>query len=391
MATKTSVGIKFKTKSAKPRATSHEEKLTGPEPEWTGDEVGEEYNVKLRKTMFYCNAHYTLKDLKPSVLRYVDSLGCFDKPMMRDLGAAYDAKTKLTITTSAAICYAAGLGASITDAHRDVVVNDFTTIINDYRNDKPKDTVEKTTVEVYKPTIQDRLTEKLREYIGDIEGVYDEVIMGGDPAPGVYDYCKVNNVPQVQANKIATHFQKYVAELTEAQTGKDAQLKEGYSHYKSKDFKRHLAFLNKVIEECDSYYKIKQTTRKARVPKAPSKEKLVGKMKFLVEDKLLKIASVSPASIVGAEELWVYNTRTRKLGRYVADEYAKTLSVKGTTIIGFDESKSVTKTLRKPDSQIKEFMKAGKVQTRKFMDTVKTTETRLNGRINSDTLLLKVL
>jgi hypothetical protein len=49
------------------------------------------------------------------------------------------------------------------------------------------------------------------------------------------------------------------------------------------------------------------------------------------------------------------------------------------------------KTLRKPDIQIKDFMKLGKIQAKKFLDTVKTTETLMNGRINSDTLLLKVL
>ena len=40
--------------------------------------------------------------------------------------------------------------------------------------------------------------------------------------------------------------------------------------------------------------------------------------------------------------------------------------------------------------QLAEFFKAGKVQLRKFMDGIKATETLLNGRINADTVLLKV-
>ena len=252
--------------------------------------------------------------------------------------------------------------------------------------------MKKAGAEVYKPTIQDRLNEKLSEYIGHIEGVYDEVIMGGKKvSPGTFDYFKINEVPQMQINKISNHFQKYIAELTEAQAGEDPQLKEGYSHFKAADFKRHVEFLNNIVSDCDSYYKIKQVTRKARVVKAPSKEKQVAKMKFLAEDKLLRIASISPVDIIGATELWVYNSRTRKIGRYVADEYSKTLNVKGTTITGFQESISMQKTLRKPDIQIKDFMKLGKIQAKKFLDTVKTTETLMNGRINSDTLLLKVL
>jgi hypothetical protein len=92
---------------------------------------------------------------------------------------------------------------------------------------------------------------------------------------------------------------------------------------------------------------------------------------------------------LGASELWVYNTKTRKLGKYIAAAY-QTLSVKGTTIINFDEQKSTSKTLRKPEEKLKEFAKAGKVQLRKFLDDVRATETLLNGRINADIVLLRV-
>ena len=66
------------------------------------------------------------------------------------------------------------------------------------------------------------------------------------------------------------------------------------------------------------------------------------------------------------------------------------LSVKGTTIIGFDETQSVQKTLRKPADQLKEFKKAGKVALRKFLDDIATTDTKLNGRCNPETILVKV-
>jgi hypothetical protein len=66
------------------------------------------------------------------------------------------------------------------------------------------------------------------------------------------------------------------------------------------------------------------------------------------------------------------------------------LSMKGTTIEGFDESLSVQKTLRKPEEQLKAFKAAGKVALRKFMEEIPTTDTKLNGRLNPDTVLLKV-
>jgi hypothetical protein len=103
----------------------------------------------------------------------------------------------------------------------------------------------------------------------------------------------------------------------------------------------------------------------------------------------LKLVSVNPADIIGAKELWVFNTKTRKLGKYVAAEYQE-LGVKGTSITGFDEKQSVAKTLRKPEEQLKEFKSAGKVALRKFLEDIKAVDIKLNGRINEDTVLLKV-
>jgi 16S rRNA U516 pseudouridylate synthase RsuA-like enzyme len=92
--------------------------------------------------------------------------------------------------------------------------------------------------------------------------------------------------------------------------------------------------------------------------------------------------------LLEATEVWVYNTKTRKLGKYVAAEHA-TIQVKGASLEFFDEKLSIQKTLRKPDETLKAFKKAGKVALRKFMDEIKTTDIKLNGRLNSDTIILK--
>ena len=66
------------------------------------------------------------------------------------------------------------------------------------------------------------------------------------------------------------------------------------------------------------------------------------------------------------------------------------MSVKGTTITGFSEKESIQKTLRKPEEKIKEFKEAGKVKLRTFLDDINAVDIKLNGRINPDTILLKV-
>jgi len=66
------------------------------------------------------------------------------------------------------------------------------------------------------------------------------------------------------------------------------------------------------------------------------------------------------------------------------------LGIKGTSLTGFDAAKSAGKTLRKPEEKLKEFAKATKIQLRKFLEEIKATETLGNGRINADTVLLRI-
>jgi len=132
-----------------------------------------------------------------------------------------------------------------------------------------------------------------------------------------------------------------------------------------------------------------KVNRAPRAKKAVPAEKLVAKLKYKKTDEPLKLVSINPADIIGTSELWIFNTKTRKLGRYVAAEF-NTLGVKGTSITGFDEFKSVQKTLRKPEEKLKEFKAANKVALRKFLDEINATDTKMNGRINEETVLLKV-
>jgi hypothetical protein len=185
-------------------------------------------------------------------------------------------------------------------------------------------------------------------------------------------------------------YTKYKAELEQARSKENEQLTEGYSHLKAADFKRIIAWIDSLLAAVEQYRDVKRATKKSRIKKAPSKEKVIARLKYAKDNKELKIVSINPADIVGASELWVYNVKTRKLGKYVADEY-KTLSVKGTSIINFSERNSTSKTLRKPEEKLKEFAKAGKIQLRKFLSDIKATETLLNGRISTDVVLLRVL
>jgi hypothetical protein len=89
-------------------------------------------------------------------------------------------------------------------------------------------------------------------------------------------------------------------------------------------------------------------------------------------------------------QLWVYNTKTRKLGCYNAED-AGGLSVKGSTILNYAESKSVQKKLRKPEVTLLEVLQGGKVFLRNVIENIRAVESTLTGRLNDDTILLKVI
>jgi len=178
-------------------------------------------------------------------------------------------------------------------------------------------------------------------------------------------------------------------EYLELAEGKDEQLKEGYSHLSKAQIKKITAFYQEIISACEMLGQEAKVNRKPRAKKAQPKDKIVAKLKYAKTNEPLKLVSINPVDIVGAQELWVYNTKSRKLGKYVAEEY-KELSVKGTSIINYNEFKSVQKTLRKPEDQLKEFKSAGKVALRKFLDDIKAVDIKLNGRINEEIIILKV-
>jgi len=169
------------------------------------------------------------------------------------------------------------------------------------------------------------------------------------------------------------------------------QLREGYAHRTKKTSQAWLEALEGIVSACELVIGMSKAVRKPRVKKPVSKEKLVAKLKYCPSDTKYNIVSVNPLELLDSAEVWVFNIKTRKLGKYVAAADCKIMTVKGSALVGFDETHSVQKTLRKPEETLKEFKAAGKIKLRKFMDDIKTTDTTLNGRFNEDTIILKVV
>ncbi len=253
--------------------------------------------------------------------------------------------------------------------------------------------VVKTEVETpTRPNIQDILRDKAKEAAGELEGVFDDFILNGKASAKTMDVVARFNVMPQHISVITEIWKRKQAEFTELQEGLDKQLNEGYNHLTKIQVRNIIKYIDQVLTDLNAYISVKKAAKAPRKRKEVPVEKIVSKLKYLKTFKdaasKLDLVSISPVKLHGASEAWVYDTAKRKLHHYIADEYSKTFTVKGNTILGFDTSKSEIKTLRKPGEQIKEVM-GSKPAARKFFADIKAVATTPNGRFNENLIILK--
>jgi hypothetical protein len=239
-------------------------------------------------------------------------------------------------------------------------------------------------------SIQEATQNKINSYLGELEGVYDDLFKNPTQPFSLIEDLKKNQMPQTVGMTIEVWAKAKLRELISAYEGKDKDLVEGYAHVKRKNL---LAFIKKIgtfIEDAEKYSSFKKANRKPRAKKVKPAGVQVKDIKFKFRDDELQITSTPPTNIIGAQQVWVYNTKTRKVAVYRTDS-ALGIQVKGTTLQNYDPEMSAQKTLRKPAEQLKELLAAGKIQLRKFMDNIKAVQSTPLGRLNSDTLILRCI
>lgn len=246
-----------------------------------------------------------------------------------------------------------------------------------------------------KISIQERMRQQVEGLCADWEAILDTMIYDTgfnlkkfDPYTDMRAYAGGIIKPN-HAKIIKEDFEPMYLEAVESLEGTCEQLKEAYSFMDKKMKKDYVGFYEKINQACDTMIQTGKAQRKPRKPKAVSREKLVSKLKFQVNESSLGIASVNPTDIIDAKEVWVYNTKTRKVGVYYVEELKTGLTVKGTTLQDFNVVKSVQKTLRKPVEQIKNWTGTSKTKYAKAFKELTTTDTRMNGRFNENTIILK--
>ena len=231
-------------------------------------------------------------------------------------------------------------------------------------------------------SIQDKIQESANKHIWDFDDAIDEFIKTKSSSFSAKSYLLSKTISGAVAKRIGDYYNRLAAELGEAILGKDEQLVEGYSYLTKAELKRFKTFVDGIIADCNQQVVTAKSVRAPRVRKAIPPMKLVSKMKYLKELPELKLKSINPVDIVGASELWVYNAKYRKV-----TVYRGALSVKGTTIIGYEISGTDSKGLRKPEEFFSNLVLKKKELADKFKKLT-TKPSAPNGRINEDTILI---
>jgi hypothetical protein len=168
-----------------------------------------------------------------------------------------------------------------------------------------------------------------------------------------------------------------------------SQLAEGYEHYDNNQKKAALLLYKKIMDACDIVIAESKSQRKPRKIKEKSAADKVKKLQYKVSDTDHGIASEPPEKIIGAVACIVFNCKNRKLGIYISTD-SDGFAVKGTSLVNYDEASSLQKTLRKPQEQLSMFKKTTKIRATKQFESLKTTDTKLNGRFNKETVILAI-
>lgn len=413
------IRAKVTKKVSRPRTPKFaDEKFTGTEPDWTYAEemTGEEYYRERVRTGFYYNYFYTPKDGKPWVLAWMKS----NEYTNEQIAAVKSVPDNFIPIIVSSYCRALSKGMPTNHvgltAYLETLPGVSSTAMPDadvYVKSKLVEYIErgllikevKQVEEIKKDVPRPSIQELLRDKSADMSIPIEDFVDSFDYKPAAiksFDPLKILRKAEAKANHAKWIKSFYEPEFNEfdellnppkrmntiKQDDYD-QLKEGYSHLKKPQVKALHDLYRKILDACDAIAVESKAARMPRKKKPIAKEKIVAKVKYAKQDTTTTSVSIKPIDCLDAAAVMTYNVKTRKLGIYYPEEH-NSLSFKGTTLTGFDEKKSVQKTMRKPAEQVSKFKKVTKRTLQKEFESVNSVETKMNGRFNDQTLILRV-
>jgi hypothetical protein len=355
------------------------------EPTWPNIEVQndwtqDEYETHIGLALNWMAATQDDKSIISLALAAINQNG-----HRSDIVDAIKNSTRSFSTTAARIIRAASVGFHLRFGTRRFLVREIRRCVKSQKTSSER-------IETNKPSIQENLTNRFRVVRGELDVLFDTFIES--------DYTSSKNkvsdilskpetsVPANRTKELVDHCQRYLDEYSMALAGKPPSLAEAYAPLGKRKIKAAITWWEQAITDINTFGQQKLVMRKTRKRKPQPPTKIVGKLKFLKTFPALKLASIEPTQLLKCSEVWVYNTKLRKIGIYVTLGGVP-FEIKGTRLTNIDPLKSVQKTLRKPDEQLKEFSNYSKAGAIKWFNNIRAVATKMREAINGDSILLK--
>lgn len=353
----------------------------GAEPQYDPNTKAEDIELATEKSLYWYRQNYKLASAKVWVREYLEQSG-------RTEDAALVSRAgKEHFRFVSPYCRMAVRGFPFGEKQQELIQKHLVELLDSARANAPV---------VERPSVAERVAAKADATLCLLEPVIDSTmtaVLGGKRKDtSLLDWIKTSDLNRPLAIAVRERLDSVLQEFSAASSGSDPDLKEGYSHFSPKGLKYMIEILGGAIQNLDDRLGVLRASRKPRKRKAQSTEKQIKGLKFLSRSEAFGVDSAKPETIIGAQGLIVFNTKNSKATVFTAVEPKSGLAIKGSTVVGFDTSKSFEKTVRKPDEFVKNADGCRKTYTAavRYLNGVKTKPSEPTGRINKHCLILQV-
>lgn len=235
--------------------------------------------------------------------------------------------------------------------------------------------------------LQNKISNTIMQDLLDLEDAWMD---GEKTTIDLYNQFKKHGLSNSATIPVREVVEGWLLDYEDALLARCDQAVEGYSHLKKAELKRRVKSCQDMLLDLDRIKSAAKATRKTRVKQPQAADKQVRNVKYKTEDANFKLTSINPVQIIGKIRLYTFNTKTRMLTEYIT-QAVNGFEISGTSIKNIDQVNSRQIKLRKPE----EFLPIVQSKTVKQIDgewkKLTTKQSVPNGRLNADTILVRVL
>lgn len=236
-----------------------------------------------------------------------------------------------------------------------------------------------------------RLQKKIRNTImQDLLDLEDAWMDGEKAEIDIYQEFKRHGLPASAAKPVREVIEGWLVDYEDAYLKRCEDAVEGYAHLKRPELNRRVKACKEMLADLDRLRSAAKATRATRVKQPKAADKQVARVQYKKEDTEFKLVSIPPIKLVGGTRLFVFNTKTRAITEYLTQD-VKGFEISGTSIKNFDKVNSRTTRLRKPNEFLPIVQSKTPNQIASAWSSLTTKTAVPNGRLNKDTILLRVL